>query len=99
MTRRAFTLVELAIVLSCLAVMVPAVWLLDRGIESDLARAAARLDAAASMRALSEELRDDLGTMKLEDGGAGAFPGDEGPGGAGGGCAGRRTPVAGDLGP
>lgn len=57
--RRGFTLIELAIVLSISAVMVPLVFVFHRQLESAQLRAQGRLEAAAGAAAIAEELRRD----------------------------------------
>jgi len=76
--RRGFTLLELAIVLTLLAVLSPALFLLMRGIADDHARAAARLEDADAVRLVSETLRQDLRTGRLASAPAGLRL--EGPG-------------------
>lgn len=76
--RRGFTLLELAIVLTLLAVVTPALFLLMRSIADDHARAAARLEDADAVRLVSETLRQDLRTGRLAAAPAGLRV--EGPG-------------------
>lgn len=76
--RRGFTLVELAIVLTILAIVTPAVFLLMRSIADDHARAVARLEDADAVRLVSESLRQDLRTGRLASAPAGLRV--EGPG-------------------
>ena len=64
-SERGFTLVELSIVVSIFAILLPAIFLFERSFESAALRADAALDAAAGMRSFSEELRLDLRTLHL----------------------------------
>lgn len=69
MTRRsnAFTLVELAIVLSIAVFLVPGIYLFLRTTERVLFETAVQLESAESARSISEELRHDLATMHWAD--------------------------------
>ena len=68
--RRGFTLIEMSIVVSILAVLVPLIFMFGRSFQDAQFEAAAQVEAAAAMRAVSEELRRDLKTMAwLEDSG------------------------------
>lgn len=64
--RTGFTLVELAVVLSLMAVAVPAVFHFHRAFDAGHREALARLDAARGMRSFSEELRRDLRSATLD---------------------------------
>jgi prepilin-type N-terminal cleavage/methylation domain-containing protein len=65
--RRGFTLIELAVSLSILALLVPLVFMMGRSFEEHAFQAAAQAEAAAAMRSVSEELRRDLKTMGWPD--------------------------------
>jgi len=65
--RRGFTLIELAICLSILALLVPVGFAMGRAFEQHAFQAAAQLEAASAMRSVSEELRRDLKTMGWPD--------------------------------
>jgi prepilin-type N-terminal cleavage/methylation domain-containing protein len=58
-----FTLIEMSIVVSVMAIIIPATWMLQRRFQADALRAAHETDAAEGMRAFSEELRADLRTL------------------------------------
>lgn len=57
--RRGFTMVELAIVLTLLAILVPLIFMLFNRGAADFQKANATLEAAEQLRDLSEELRLD----------------------------------------
>lgn len=61
-----FTLVELTIVTTLIAIVAPSIYLLERTFEADSYRALAALDATDGMRAFSEELRADLRTHRSQ---------------------------------
>lgn len=65
--RSAFTAVELAIVISISAVLVPAIYVLGRNVQSGFLESLATVRAADAARALSEELRHDRATMRWDD--------------------------------
>ena len=65
--KRGFTLIEMAVVLTVSALVVPLVFALAHTFEVDHLRAADSAQAAQSMRAVSEELRRDLSTMRVSD--------------------------------
>lgn len=69
MKRRGFTMVELAIVVSLLAILVPLIFMLFRIGAADFERANATLDAANHLRDLSEELRLDARNGSLAESG------------------------------
>ena len=66
--RRGFTLIEMAVCLSVTSIVVPLVFLVSRAIEGESLRALADVEAAEQMRAVSEELRRDLQSMRVAEG-------------------------------
>lgn len=68
MSRRGFTLVELAIVLAIFAFLTPLAYMAGRALLENFERAAFDLQVAESARTVSEELQLDLRTMKLQSG-------------------------------
>jgi prepilin-type N-terminal cleavage/methylation domain-containing protein len=68
MKARGFTLLELSVVLTITALVLPFVWVVGRSLEADYRDALAQAVAAREMRALSEELRRDLRTLRLQGG-------------------------------
>ncbi len=66
MKARGFTLLELAIVMSIVAILIPLLWLSGRTLEAEHRDALADATAAREMRALSEELRRDLRTLRWQ---------------------------------
>mgnify|MGYP000181255062 CR=1 FL=1 len=66
MKRRGFTLVELVVVLSLLAVTVPLVFSALRVMEQDTRRGLAQVDAAQTARDVGDLLRMDLRTMNWQ---------------------------------
>ena len=70
MRRRGFTMVELAIVTSILALTIPGLYLFARTLEEPHAIGLWQLDVADSVRTASEELRADARTARL-------LPGDD----------------------
>ena len=66
MRARGFTLIELSIVISITALLLPLVWFFGRALEADHRDALAQTVASREMRALTEELRRDLRTLRLE---------------------------------
>lgn len=67
--RRGFTMVELAIVLTLMAILVPLIFMLFNRGAADFQKANATLEAAEQLRDLSEELRLDArnGTLTATD--------------------------------
>ena len=65
---RAFTLIELAIVLTIGALLVPMIYVIQRNLEANEWRALAKLDAAGAARAIGEELRRDTRTHTFDRG-------------------------------
>lgn len=60
---RAFTMIELAIVISIAVLLLPSIYLFWRSEERALFEAVAKIEAADAARSISEELRRDLATM------------------------------------
>ena len=65
---RGFTLIELSLVLSLTALLVPAVFLAWRSLEAEMTRAQRTLDAAEVVRTVGEELRLDARSGRLAPG-------------------------------
>jgi prepilin-type N-terminal cleavage/methylation domain-containing protein len=65
MTRRGFTLIELATVLAISSLVVPGGYLLLRSLEKGHETALAKLSAAAAARTVSEQIRLDSRTRQL----------------------------------
>jgi prepilin-type N-terminal cleavage/methylation domain-containing protein len=64
---RGFTLIEMAVVITISALVIPLVFAFAHTYEVDHLRAADSAQAASSMRAVSEELRRDLQTMRVAE--------------------------------
>ncbi len=73
MSRRGFSLVELAVVLTLTAVLLPAVYVFSRTMEDRTARGLWHLEVADGVRAVAEELRRDAHTGEILPGGGLAF--------------------------
>ena len=65
--RRGFTLIELSVVVSILALVVPLIFVLQRDLEAQHQGTLQAVEAARGMRSLSEELRRDLRTMRWKE--------------------------------
>jgi prepilin-type N-terminal cleavage/methylation domain-containing protein len=63
--RRGFTAIELAIVISISAILVPLVYLFVRSVDEDRAVALWKLASADTVRTVSEQLRDDARDASL----------------------------------
>lgn len=69
-------MVELSLVVTLLALLVPAVYLWWRSMESSLHAGTARVEAAEATRTIAEELRRDLFTLGWREPGALVLAGD-----------------------
>jgi prepilin-type N-terminal cleavage/methylation domain-containing protein len=76
--RRGFTLIEMAIVISILALLVPAIYVFHRDFEAQEQTALLSAEAARGMRSVSEELRRDLRTLRWSPDNAMVLLGTEG---------------------
>lgn len=66
MKTRGFTLIELAICMSILALLLPLVWVFGRTLEAEHRDVVSQASSARELRALTEELRLDLRTRSLK---------------------------------
>ena len=66
MSARGFTLVELAVVMTISAIIIPCAYVIQRSFETNQGRSLARVEAARTARGVSEELRKDLRTRHFD---------------------------------